>query len=49
MPHCGETFEPTRAVQSFCGTACRLAHFAADTPRAVPLGDLDDLFKVPFE
>jgi hypothetical protein len=47
--HCGKRYEPVRDHQAFCGPPCRLAHFKADAPRALPLGDPDDLFRVPFE
>ena len=47
--HCGEAFDPVRDHQAFCRPSCRVAHFKADTARAVPLDDLDDLFKTPFE
>jgi uncharacterized OB-fold protein len=48
--HCGEVFEPTRPHQKFCKPSCRRAAFTGrrEQPR-LPVGDPDDLFRVPFE
>jgi hypothetical protein len=40
-----------REHQRFCRALCRLAHFKRvdDDPRLPLIGDLDDLFREPFE
>jgi hypothetical protein len=44
-------FEVVREHQRFCRASCRLAHFRRtdDDPRLPLVGDLDDLFREPFE
>jgi hypothetical protein len=48
--HCGDVFEPTRPHQKFCRPSCRRAAFTGrrKQPR-LPVGDPEDLFRVPFE
>lgn len=48
--HCGAMFEVVRELQRFCQPSCRLAHCRrTDADPRLPLADLDDLFREPFE
>jgi len=48
--HCGEMFDPVREHQAFCRPSCRFAHRSTrSTPTLAPVGDRDELVRLPFE